>query len=101
MTLGMTVRELLDRIDSRELSQWIAYHNIEPWGDEREDLRHGIRAAVTANSAFGSRGRHRASEYIPRFGRRPRMEPKEAKARFKRYAQAMQGGRVKSSTRSK
>ena len=49
----MTVRELLSRIDSHELSEWIAYQGIEPFGEERADLRSGIIAAVTANAWRG------------------------------------------------
>lgn len=35
----MTVRELLERIDSRELAEWQAYWTLEPWGEERADQR--------------------------------------------------------------
>ena len=45
----MTVRELLTRISSKELSEWIAYYAMEPWGVETEDLRTGIIASTIAN----------------------------------------------------
>lgn len=35
----MTVRELLSRIDSRELTEWQEYFKLEPFGEERADLR--------------------------------------------------------------
>lgn len=35
----MTVPELLERNTSRELAEWIAYAQIEPFGEERADLR--------------------------------------------------------------
>lgn len=49
LALGMTVRELLARIDSGELSEWIAYYNIEPFGEERADYRQGITSWILAN----------------------------------------------------
>ncbi len=45
----MTVRELLARIDSRELTEWKVYYNMEPWGTEVEDWRAGMIASVIAN----------------------------------------------------
>lgn len=38
------MRELLERLDSRELSEWMAYYSIEPWGAERDNLHAGIVA---------------------------------------------------------
>lgn len=46
----MTVAEMLARIDSRELTEWMAYAAIEPFGEERADLRAGIIAATIANA---------------------------------------------------
>ena len=45
----MTVKELLARIDSRELSEWMAYFSLEPWGTEVEDWRAGMIAATISN----------------------------------------------------
>ena len=45
----MTVRELLARIDSRELSEWMVYYRLEPWGTEVDDWRAGMIASVIAN----------------------------------------------------
>lgn len=44
------MRELLRRIDSRELQEWQAYYELEPFGEERGDLRAGIVAATVANA---------------------------------------------------
>lgn len=49
----MTVRELLERIDSRELAEWQAYYGIEPWGEERADQR---TAEITVRLANYLRG---------------------------------------------
>ncbi len=45
----MTVRELLLKIDSKELSEWIAFYKIEPFGGEIEDFRSARMAAMFAN----------------------------------------------------
>lgn len=45
----MTVAELGDRMSSRELSEWMAYYQIEPWGEERADLRQAMTTSATAN----------------------------------------------------
>lgn len=45
----MTVRELLTRIDSRELTEWAAYFSLEPWGTEVADWRAGMVASTIAN----------------------------------------------------
>ena len=58
LALGMTVRELLSTVDSRELAEWIAYHtHVEPIGEVRGDLRAGIVASTIANV---NRKKHRA-----------------------------------------
>jgi len=45
----MTVAELLNRISSHELTEWMAFYSIEPFGDQRDDLRTGIITSTIAN----------------------------------------------------
>lgn len=45
----MTVEDLSGRMSSRELAEWMAYDRIEPFGDERADLRSAIVASTFAN----------------------------------------------------
>ena len=45
----MTVGELLNRISSRELSEWMAYYMLEPFGAERDNLHAGLVAAMVHN----------------------------------------------------
>ena len=45
----MTVRELLARVDSLELAEWMTFYGESPFGDERNDLQAGIIAATIAN----------------------------------------------------
>lgn len=46
----MTVAELLDRMSSREFSEWMAYSQIEPFGEERADLRQAMTTSAIHNS---------------------------------------------------
>lgn len=43
------MRELLARIDSRELAEWFAYNQGDPIGAIRGDLQAGIVASTVAN----------------------------------------------------
>lgn len=67
---------MLREIDSQELTEWLAYARVEPFGEERADLRAGIVAATTANVHRDPKKRRRAykaEDFIPTFG------PKQAK----------------------
>ena len=48
--MSCTVGELLERIDSCELSEWMAFDGIEPIGAWREDYNSGMFCALFANS---------------------------------------------------
>ena len=41
--------ELLNKIDSRELSEWMAFYQLEPFGEWRDDYRAGMISATLAN----------------------------------------------------
>ena len=50
LALGLPVRDLLARIGSDELTEWMAFYQMEPFGDFRADVRSGIVAATFANA---------------------------------------------------
>ncbi len=87
----MPVGELQQRIDAREFTEWIAYWNVEPWGEERADLRAGIIAATVANCApFRKSQRPFApSEFMP-FAKAEaqRQSAKEIEMRLAAYKEA-------------
>lgn len=69
----MTVSELLTRISSHELTEWIAYAEIDPFGEWRSDLRAGIVASTVANTARDPKRRHKAyaaADFMPTFERK-------------------------------
>jgi len=50
--LGKTLREI-EAMDAREFAEWQAYYAIDPWGDQREDLRTAMVCQLV--SAFGGK----------------------------------------------
>jgi hypothetical protein len=61
---------LQEEISSLEFSEWLAYYRLEPFGDERADLRSGIVASTVANAHRDPKRRHRpfeAREFLPHF----------------------------------
>lgn len=67
MALGCTVAELLARISSAELSEWMAYDSIDPIGKDRGDMQAGIISMVVANSS-GAKNEGRAfspADFMP------------------------------------
>lgn len=65
----MTVEELLDRIGSKELTEWRAFERIDgPLGSWRDDHRAGVIAASFANRFLNEGDRPlTASEFIPKW----------------------------------
>lgn len=66
----------LSRISSRELTEWQAYYNLEPWGEERADLRSAIVASTVANTGLifvdrkHRRRQYKVDDFMPDFGAR-------------------------------
>ena len=42
----MTVRQLLHNIDSREISEWIAFFNLKPQEKEKKSLDEQFKSAL-------------------------------------------------------
>lgn len=85
LALGLTVDELLTRVGSRELTEWMAYARLEPFGEPRADLRMGITAALIANCHRNPQ--HRAEPYTPE-DFMPRLEA-DAEEREERRQQTL------------
>lgn len=64
----MTVAELLDRISSRELSEWMAFDRIEPVGDRRLDVLAAMVMCLLANVNRNPKKRkkpYQVDEFLP------------------------------------
>ena len=70
LALGRTVEELLEGIDSAELTEWFAYYQVEPWGEERADWRSAMIARTMAEIHRDDKSRARPfqiDEFMPKF----------------------------------
>lgn len=47
---GCTVAELQQRMGSAEFAAWLAFYQVEPFGDLRDDMRMALVATLTANA---------------------------------------------------
>ena len=68
-------------MSARELSDWIAFATIEPFGDARRDLQAGIIASVIANAHRDRKKRgqpYTPADFVPRF-EKPTVEDKVRK----------------------
>lgn len=75
----MTVNELLSRIDSRELTEWMAFYSLEPWGTEAEDVRTGIIASTVANvNRDPKKKAYKIRDFMPQW-HRPEQTPEDHK----------------------
>ena len=77
------MRSLLAEMDSRELTEWMAYDVVEPFGDGRGDVQAGVVASTIANIHRAKSARpYRPTDFVPRFGEPPPPEatPEEALA---------------------
>ena len=45
----MSVRQAQMEISSAEFNEWMAYYELEPFGDLVADQRHGVAASLLAN----------------------------------------------------
>ena len=55
LALGIPVGEMLRRMTSRELSEYMAYDQFEPIGEARADLRAGILTSAWVNHSISPR----------------------------------------------
>ena len=63
-----TERALFDMMSLRDINDWIIYYGLEPWGEERADLRAGIISHVVANCNRGKGTKSfKPSDFMPDF----------------------------------
>lgn len=66
MALGRTVEELTAALSHRELLEWIAFYEREPWGDRRLDVLCASLMALTANLQRRKNGKRvKVEELVP------------------------------------
>lgn len=89
----MTVRELLARTTSRELSEWAAYEQITgPLGAPRTDLHAGIVASAVVNALSG-KARAKPIDFIPKWDRQP-ATPEDLFRKVQQLNRALKGDTI-------
>lgn len=79
--LGMTVEELRDRMTSAELTEWRAWYELEPWGEEREDIRTAALMEIIGATFGGKLSRRKAFNSLRMHGEQmPEQTEEEMKA---------------------
>jgi hypothetical protein len=76
------VRELLERVESAELSEWMAYDQLDPFGNYRGDLQSAIVASTIANVNLNRKKRKKPfspDDFIPEFGKLIESDPEVAR----------------------
>jgi hypothetical protein len=91
----MTVGELEVRMSSHELTEWMAYYRIEPFGEERADLRQAMTTAAVHNTIEAQRKNpkwKKAEDFLP-FSEKPEPDqvdepapPEELKGKLLAFA---------------
>ena len=74
---------MLKCLTSYQLSGWMAYHSIEPFGEWRADLRQAITSMVVANANRGKKQRaFKVKDFMPfdKPRKRRQQTPEEMKA---------------------
>ena len=90
---------MLSVMPHRIWRDWIEYNNVEPFGEERADVRAGIIAATVANCLARKKGKpaFRPDQFMPKFEKPKKREPKTADALFEKVKSLnlLFGGEVK------
>ena len=73
----MPVGRAQAEIDAAEFAEWMAYYSLEPWGQERGDLRAGIVASVIANTQRGKGKAFTPQDFMPQFEAPKRKKKKQ------------------------
>lgn len=81
----MTVRQLLESIDSRELSEWMAFYGLEPFGVEVDDLMHAHVCQVLAAVNTGKGKEPKLDKFLlfPDTPAKRKQSPEEMHARLR------------------
>lgn len=64
-------------MSSREFAEWMAFYDLEPFGEEQADLRAGIVASTVANVHRDRKKRSKAykpEDFMPKFKRAGKRE---------------------------
>lgn len=83
----MPVAEMLQRMDSAELSEWMAYYQIEPFGERLADHRAGLVTAAIYNvNRPKNRKAYSPSDFMPK---EPQRKRNKSASELRRIAESI------------
>lgn len=96
----MSLKRAQREIDADEFAEWMAYYDIDPFGEERADLRSAINTATMVNlwSTKGARS-VKPIEFMPFAARtKKRQSPEEMAYQMRQFVRHAQGNRLNGTT---
>lgn len=82
-------------MSSREFAEWMAYMQVEPFGEQRMDYRFGILGAALGNIMIklwsGKEGRLKPADFIPEV--EGELEEVDVAAKIEQYFGGMAGAK--------
>lgn len=94
----MSIRRAQVEIDSAEFAQWEAFDRVEPFGEDRADLRSAIVACVIANANRDTEKQpqpFKVSDFMPSFDRPKKETPEQTWNKFAAMTPVMQKAKGK------
>lgn len=89
----MTVAELSGRMSSVELTEWMAFYMLEPWGTEMELMGHAITASTIYNMNRGKRKKALGyKDFMPEFGKVKKEQTVDDMIQFAEMMTVAMGG---------
>lgn len=52
LQFGCTVKELCDKMSVKEFVEWMAFYQVEPWGDSINGIRMAVNTAAVYNAGL-------------------------------------------------
>jgi len=83
----MPVGEMLARMSGQELTEWMAFYQLEPWGTKVDDQRAGIVASTMANLWGGGKKKFKPDDFMPEY----RVERRKRTPDWKAMRSALMG----------
>lgn len=87
LALGRTVEELLATTSQRELNEWAVFYGLDPWGDQRGDMRNALLCQMVS-AACGGKAKLSDFMLFDRPRRKRRQTPEQMYAVARAFAQA-------------
>lgn len=94
-SVGKMLRE---EMTSADFAMWEAYYAVEPWGEERADLRAGIIASTQANCHRTKGAAFKPSDFMPQFDK-PKQSPQQVRSVIEMGFRMMMGKKRGGNTR--